>query len=223
MPCDMASLLGEFPISERETFKKEFFELLRVHAGLDRDYAERADVVEDSLPKFEKIMGEFGEKYPGITIKVRTDSRQVILDVLIMTHDSLKEIFTRAARIQGITALGAQAFDAVSIESPAEVEEELNNVKDRLCLSFAGPGTGSAKMLLQKDWKSGKVKVSYDPEDIVSEKSPDYILIAYYALREGIKKDVDLAKKLSSLGFLVRPLDSDLRKSIDAFNPRFTE
>ena len=70
---------------------------------------------------------------------------------------------------------------------------------------------------------NGKVKVSYDPEDIVSEKSPDYILIAYYALREGIKKDVDLAKKLSSLGFLVRPLDSDLRKSIDAFNPRFTE
>ena len=65
------NLLSEFSPSDIAHFKKEFMQMVKVGAEIDRYWQEAQRDLNTFIPKFEKLVELFNKKYKGIKVKTR--------------------------------------------------------------------------------------------------------------------------------------------------------
>ena len=64
-------ILSEFSPADISHFRKDFTQLIRVGAEIDRYYGEAQHDLDILIPKFEKLVEQFNKKYKGIKIKTK--------------------------------------------------------------------------------------------------------------------------------------------------------
>ena len=61
-------ILSEFSSADINHFKKDFFQMIKVGAEIDRYYEDANSDLDTLLPKFEKLTILFNKKYKGLKI-----------------------------------------------------------------------------------------------------------------------------------------------------------
>lgn len=214
MAADIISSLDSGDFNE---FKKDFFELIRVHKGIRHEYSRFTKDVDKYLKEFNGILVLFNKKYPNILLRLRKAGLELRIFV---REKSVKEVFMNAAsKLNGLKGVGSGDFGTVGIGEPDLVSKELDKAKNRLFISYSEHELSSSLFLEQH--KKGIVELHLE-EGIDKERHPGFRLCAYYAVKDGIKK-IDLYERLIAIGFTDMPGLDKVRSFLKKFDPRLEE
>jgi len=207
-------LLSEIKKSEFNKFKKDFFMLLKVAAGIDKEY-EKGTASKEYIKKYKDIIKLFNEKY-SLKLKIDKNPENIRLQV-IFSEKTIKEfIMNVASRISGLVSLGLKNFNEVDF---GQAEGFLEKAKDKVCVTYFTPETGTNNIYFELH---GGVEIFYD-KSIIQENNPQLILCAHYALKEGIKTEEDIYNLAGSFGFMNLVNFKQEKEWLDKFNPFFGE
>jgi len=208
------NILSEIKKSELNKFKKDFLMLLKVAVGIDKEYA-RGTTPNKDIKKYKEIVQLFNEKY---SLKLKIDKTpEYIRLVVVFPEKSIKDFVTNvASRIPGLVSLGINNFNEIEF---AQAEKLLDKAKEKICLTYYSPETGTTNIYFE--FNDG-VEILYD-KSITQEINPQFLLCAYYALKQGIKKDNDVYNVAGSFGFMNIINFKEEKEWLDKFNPYFGE
>jgi len=217
MPPDIINELGSSDLSE---FKKDFIELMRVNSGISSEYSKQSKDIDKKIREFKEIIGLFNKKYSNLELKLKQTPEELKLRIFIK-EKSVKDIFTKvASRLNGLKSIGSSAFDKASIEESDKFSKELDKVKNKIFISYYEQEAGSSAVFLESSNKE-IIELHYG-EGIGNDRSPEFKLCAYYAVKAGFDK-INIHEKIASLGFLEMPFFEKARKFLQRFNPKLGE
>jgi len=217
-----ADLISSLKSSDLKEFKKDFVELMRVNVGINKEYGKMSKYIDKAIPQYKQTINLFNKKYKNIFIKLKKGVEELKVRIFIK-EKSVKDVFTNAAsKFSGLKAIGANTFGAAPIEEIEKFSKELEKLKDKLVISYYEQGAGSSTIFLEYTPKSKMVEINYNQEGIANEKSPEFKLCAYYAVKDGIKK-IDIHERLAGIGFCEVPSLDKARKSFSKFHPMWGE
>lgn len=215
MAKDIISILDS---KDRNEFEKDFTELIRVHFGINKEYSELGKDVDKYINEFKQITNLFNKKYKNLVIRLKQTTEELQLKIFIR-EKSVKDVFINvASKLNGLRAIGASDFGKAKVEEADLFSKELDKVKNKLFISYFEQE--SATVFLEY-YKKGIIELHYS-KDIENERSPEFKLCAYYAVKDGIKK-INIHEKLSALGFTEMPILEKVRNFLKKFNPRIEE
>jgi len=207
MPPDIINELGSSDLSE---FKKDFIELMRVNSGISSEYSKQSKDIDKKIREFKEIIGLFNKKYSNLELKLKQTPEELKLRIFIK-EKSVKDIFTKvASRLNGLK----------SIEESDKFSKELDKVKNKIFISYYEQEAGSSAVFLESSNKE-IIELHYG-EGIGNDRSPEFKLCAYYAVKAGFDK-INIHEKIASLGFLEMPFFEKARKFLQRFNPKLGE
>ena len=202
-----------------KTFRKELLQMLRAAKGMDKYYFEAKQGFHNYLDKFESLVESFNKKYKGIKLKIVKKTEEMELKIFL-DEKSVSDCFANSAsKIVGLQAIGASGFGAAIISDAAAFGSELERAKGSLYITYYNPQTGTTNILLKFDKKEKKVELIYTIEEIQNEPSPEFQLVAYYALSRGYNQKIDLHDEAGALGFSYVPYHAEKAKFHSKFNP----
>ena len=210
----MVDLLESINKSDLAKFKKDFYEVLRVSAGVDREYT-RGIYSNEDLKKYKELIKQFSLKY---SLKLKIDKTLDSIQLKIFFPEKkLDEFFKNAAaRLPGLSHIGINTFNEFPI---AQAEAVMSKVKDKLTLSYYTPESGTNNIYFELN---SEVEIFYD-KAILETQNPEFKICAFYALKEGIKTDIDIYNLASSFGFVEMPSLKKERDWFNKFNEHFGE
>jgi len=215
-------LSGMIP-GDIKVFSRDFSQILRVAAEIDRYYVEWHHDLDKYLPKLGKLVDFFNKKYKHIKLKVlkRIDG----LDVrILLSETTLKNLFNNcASRIVGLKSIGTKNFGAVDVTETERIANEINNIKDKLFLTYYFPEVGIHSVFLSKIKNEKMVELHWDMRDSIIEISPDFKICAYYALKSSYNKKIKLFDEGATFGFTSLLSEKEKRFWFDRLNPRLLE
>ncbi|MAE43313.1 hypothetical protein CMO93_06060 [Candidatus Woesearchaeota archaeon] len=204
-------------------FRKDLLGMLRVGKELDRHYGESNLDVMDDIKKFDSLIKSFNKKYKNLMLRLvkKTDSIEL---KLLLNEKSARDAFENSAsKIIGLQSVGASGFGTAIVSDSEGFSAELGKIKDKLCVTYYNPQTGTSKVFLQYDKKSKKIELVYELEEIEIEPSAEFQIAAYYALNEEYNKKIKLANEAATLGFPFIP-DHNVRSDyFHKFDPDISE
>ena len=107
-------ILSEFSSSDINNFKKDFMQMIKIGAEIDRYYGEAQHDLDTLIPKFEKLAEQFNKKYKGIKIKTKKTIEHFKVALFIKSKD-VKEFFAEtASKISGLKSVGRTNFNHTS-------------------------------------------------------------------------------------------------------------
>src|SRR3989338_71381 len=176
----MADLFAEIPSEDIEGFKQDFIPLIKISSFLDKEISEGHEKAYSALPKFRKYLDEFNRKYKGVFIKFVETNEGFQLRLYIMEEKSVKDVFfNSASKIPGLSAIGSDSLERDSIHNQKEFELELRQITDRIYIRYYG----DASVFLKFDKNQQMVELVHHAESIVRENHPEFVLFAYYSLK----------------------------------------
>lgn len=183
-----------YPPDARE-FRKDFFPLIKAGLTIDEEYGE-ADLdisYEDALPRLEKYIELFNKKYHGIVARLIRKAYTQRLHIYIKDR-SLKDIFLEIVEgFTGLTNYGPGFADKFSISNPKFIDR----ITKDLYLFFDNGTT----LILRWSASQKMVEICFDLKPALEEKTNEFKLCAFYALKEGFEKDIDLQKHIEEISF----------------------
>lgn len=216
-------ILSSYPKSSITIFHKDITQLVRVAEELNRYYGEFHSDLDKDIKKYQEWLKNFNKKYKGITLKVvlnidSTDTK------LLLNEESIFDVFNNAAsRIAGMKSAGVKKAERVDISAGDSFMNEVQRGKKQLFLTYFDPDTGNRTIFLMFDEKEKKVEIKYDPNEIIHQTNPEFILACFYALKDGIDKDINLFDEGATFGFQDVLFERDKAKYYRKFHPRFIE
>ena len=216
MAGDIISGLDTKDLNE---FKKDFIELIRANSGINKEYSSLGKDIDKYLAQFKQIVDLFNKKYKNLIVRLKQTPEELKLRFFIKDN-SVKDVFTKvASRLDGLSSIGTNNFDAATIEQTDKFSKEIDKIKNKIFISYYGKEEGSNNLFLE--YKNKMIELHYGDE-IEDERSPNFKLCAYYAIKGGIK-NINIQEKLSAMGFLERPFLDKFRKFFKKFDPRIEE
>ncbi len=217
------SILSEFNPSDIAHFRKDFTQMVKVGAEIDRYWEEHQNDLDTYLPKFEKLADKFNKKYKGV--KIRTKKMIDLFKVrLFVKSRAIQEFFAEsAAKIPGLKAVGRTNFDQIDVNDTDKFARFLDSMLDKAYLSYIDPESGTSTFIAALDRKEKMIEIISDPAEIINENSAAFKVCSYYALRDGFDKKIEIYGDASTFGFSNLLNEIEKREWFDKFNPRYLE
>ena len=216
-------LLSELSPSDIAHFKKDFLQVIKVGAEIDRYYAEAHRDLDILIPKYEKLAEQFNKKYKGIKIRIRKTIEHFKVRIFVKVGD-IKEFFAgSASRIPGLKAVGKTNFNQVDVSNVERFAQFLDSILDKVYISYLDPESGTSTLAAALDRKEKMVEIICTPSELMSENSAGFRICAYYALKDGFDKKIEVYGDASTFGFFNLLDEIEKREWYDKFNPRFFE
>ena len=214
-------IISEFNSSDIAHFRKDFTQMIKVGAEIDRYYGEAQHDLDILIPKFEKLAEKFNKKYKGIKIKTKKTIENFKVRLFIKARD-IKEFFAdSASRISGLKSVGRTNFNQVDISNVEKFASFLDSILDKIYVSYSDAESGTSTILAALDRKERMVEIIYNPLDLINENSAAFKICAFYALKEGFDKKIEIYGDASTFGFSNLLDEMEKREWYDKFNPRF--
>jgi|SRR3989338_1800664 len=214
-------LLSEFSAIDISNFKKDFYQMMKVGAEIDRYYGEAQTDLDVFIPKFEKLSEQFNRKYKGIKIKPKKgiDSYRVRL---FIKEKNVKDFFANAAsKIPGLRSVGRKNFNQIDVGNTEKFANFLDSIMDRLCLSYIDPESGTSTVAAEYDTREKMVEIIYNTPEILNDNSACLRICVFYALKYGFDKKIEVYGNASTFGFYNILDEIEKREWFDKFNPKF--
>jgi|TARA_B100001971_G_C18074078_1_gene474678 hypothetical protein len=216
-------ILSKISQKDINHFGKDFSQVIRVSAEIDRYYAEWKHDLDKYIPKVEKLIQLFNKKYKNIKLKLSKKIDSVNVRILL-NENTLKNLFNNcASRIAGLKSVGAKNFGAADVAEPEKIANEIEKIKDKLYLTYYFPETGIHSAFLSKNKNEKMVELHWDKKDSIIEISPDFRICSFYALKGGYNKKIKLAEEGSTFGFTSLLSEREKAAYFDKLNPRVLE
>ena len=216
-------ILSEFGSADLSHFKKDFIQMIKVGAEIDRYYGEAQHDLDTLIPKFEKVAERFNKKYKGIKIKTKKMIEHFKVRLLIKVKD-IKEFFAdSASRISGLKSVGRTNFNQVDISDAEKFARFLDSLLDKIYISYVDPESGTSTIAAVFDRNEKMIELIYNPVEIINENSAGFKICSFYALKDGFDKKIEIYGDASTFGFSNLLDEIEKREWYDKFNPRFLE
>lgn len=214
-------ILAEFSSSEISHFKKDFTHLIKVGAEIDRCYAEAQRDLDLLIPKYEKLVDKFNKKYKGLKIKIRKTIDSYKVRVFVKVRD-VKEFFAESAsRILGIKSVGRASFNQVEVSDVEKFAAFLDSLLDKIFIAYSDVESGTSTVHAALDRKEKMIELIYRPLDMMNESSAPFKIAAFYALRQGFDRKIEVYGDASTFGFINLLDEVERREWNDKFNPKY--
>lgn len=216
-------ILSEFNSVDINTFKKDFIQMIKVGAEIDRYYGEAQHDLDNFILKFEKLAEQFNKKYKGVKIKTRKAIDAFKVRILIKTK-GIKDFFAESAlRIPGLKSVGRANFNQVDASDAEKFARFLDSLLDKICISYVDQENGTSTIAAALDSKEKMVEIIYNPVEMMNDNSAGFVVCAFYALKKGFDKKIEIYGDASTFGFYNLLDEIEKREWYDRFNPRFLE
>ena len=216
-------ILSAFSSSDISQFSKDFSQLLKVGSEIDRYYGKSHHDLDAMLPKFEKLIELFNKKYKGIKIKTKKTVEHCKTRLFVKERE-IKQFFAdSASKISGLKAVGRNNFSQVDTSNAEEFARFLDSLLDKIQISYLDPESGTSIVSAALDRNEKMIEILYDTKEITNENSASFKIVAFYALKEGINKKIDIYGESSTFGFSSLLDEVEKREWHDKFNPKFLE
>src|SRR3989338_1994516 len=216
-------ILSEFSSSDVNHFKKDFMQIIKVSAEIDRHYGEAKHDLNTFIPKFERLVLEFNRKYKGVKLRMKKGIDYFTARVFV-NEKSIKELFANSAsRIAGLKSVGISNFNQVGIGDAEKFAVFLDSLLDKVYVSYVDPESGTSTLTAIYDKRQRMVEIIFSPAEMLQENSASFRICAYYALKQGFNKKIEIYGDASTFGFSSLLNELEKREWFDRFNPRFLE
>jgi len=216
-------ILAQFSPSDISHFKKDFIEVIKVGAEIDRYYGEAQHDLDTLIPKYEKLVEKLNKKYKGIKIKTKRTIENYKVRLFVNSKD-VKEFFAESAsKIPGLKSAGRTSHSQVEIADIEKFARLLDSPLDKIYLSYSNPESGTSAIAAIYAMKEKMVELAYAPSELMNENSAGFKICAFYALRDGFDRKIEVYGDASTFGFSNLLDELERREWYDKFNPRFLE
>ena len=216
-------ILSEFNSGDINIFKKDFTQMIKVGAEIDRYYGEAHHDLDILIPKYEKLAEQFSKKYKGLKIKAKKTIEHFQVRIFIKARD-IKEFFAdSASRISGLKSVGRANFNQIEISDAEKFARFLDSLLDKIFISYTGSESGASAVAAALDRSEKMIEIIYSPAEIMNENSAGFKICAFYALKHGFDKKIEIYGNASAFGFSNLLDEIEKREWYDKFNPRFLE
>ena len=216
-------ILSELNSSDIAHFKKDFAQMIKVGAEIDRYYAEAHRDLDIMIPKYEKIAEQFNKKYKGIQIRTRKTIEHFKVRIFANVRD-IKEFFAgSASKIPGLKSVGKTNFNQVDVSNVEKFAQFLDSILDKVYISYLDSETGTSTLAAALDRKEKMTEIICSPSEFMNENSAGFKICVYYALKDGFDKKIEVHGNASTFGFFNLLDEIEKREWHDKFNPRFFE
>src|SRR3989338_1483887 len=125
-------LLAQFSLSDISHFKKDFIQVIRVGAEIDRYYGEAQHDLDIMIPKYEKLAEKFNSKYKGIKIKTKGTIENYKVRLFLNSKD-IKEFFAESAsKTPGLKSAGKTSHNQAEIADIEKFARLLDSPLDKI-------------------------------------------------------------------------------------------
>ena len=216
-------ILSEFSSADINQFKKDFTQMIKVGAEIDRYYGEAHHDLDALIPKFEKLTEQFNKKYKGVKIKTKKTIEHFKVRLFVKSR-SVKDFFAdSASRMPGLKSVGRTNFNQIEISDAEKFSRFLDSLLDKIFISYVDSESGTSTIAAAFDRNEKRVEIIYNPEEIMNENSAGFKISSFYALKESYDKKIDIYGSASTFGFSNLLDEIEKREWYDKFNPRFLE
>ena len=147
------SILSEFNPSDISHFRKDFVQMIKVGAEIDRYWEEHQHDLDTYIPKFEKLVDKFNKKYKGVKIKAKKSIESFKARLFVKSR-AIQEFFAEsAAKIPGLKAVGRANFNQVEVNDTDKFARFLDSMLDKAYLSYMDPESGTSTFIALLDRK----------------------------------------------------------------------
>ena len=136
----------------------------------------------------------------------------------------IKEFFAESAsRISGLKSVGKTNFNQIDVSDAEKFARFLDSISEQIYLSYLNPESGTSTIASVFDRKEKMIELLYEPNEIVNENSTGFKICAFYALKQGYDKKIEIYNDSLTFGFANLLDEVEKREWYDKFNPRFLE
>ena len=216
-------ILSDFSSADINHFKKDFTQMVKVGAEIDRYYGEAQHDLDILIPKFEKVVEKFNKKYKGVKIKTKKTIDSFKVGLFFKVKD-IKEFFAESAsKIPGLKSVGRTNFNQVEVSDAENFARFLDSLLDKIYISYLDSESGTSTVAAIRDSKEKMVELIYNPAELMNENSAGFRICAFYALKNGFDRKIEVYGSASTFGFSSILNEIEKREWYDKFNPRFLE
>ena len=216
-------ILSEFNPPDIAHFKKDFMQMLKVGAEIDRYYGEAQKDLDILIPKYDRLAEQFNKKYKGLKIRTKKAIDRFNVRLFVKEKD-IKDFFAgSASKIPGLKAVGRTGFNQVDISEVEKFARFLDSFLDKIYLSYMNHESGTSTIMAVLDRNQKMVEIVYSPVDLMNENSAGFKICAYYALKDGFDRKIEIYGDASTFGFFNLLDEIEKREWYDKFNPKFLE
>jgi hypothetical protein len=220
----MPDIIDTLNKREITIFYKDLDQVLRVTTGINKDYGRLDKNLDNYMKDYKKLINLFNKKYPNLNLKFKTTLEELKLDILFKTEKNVKDIFINAAsKIIGLKSVGAKNIGTADVADPERFSNEVERIDDKVNISYYDENIGASTILLEFNKKQKKVEIHYNLDTVIEKTSPEFKLIAYYALKDGFKKKIDVFQEGAKFGFLDLLNQEEKKEWVDKFDPHMGE
>lgn len=215
--------LAQFSPSDVSHFRKDFIEVIKLGAEIDRYYGEAQRDLDTMIPKYEKLAEKFNRKYKGIKIKTKRTIENYKVRIFVNSKD-IKEFFAESAsKIPGLKSAGKTSHSQVEVADIEKFARLLDSPLDKIYLSYSDSESGTSAIAAIYVMREKMVELVYAPADIMNENSAGFKICAFYAVKDGFDRKIEVYGDASTFGFSNLLDELERREWYDKFNPRFLE
>ena len=216
-------LLSTFEKKDISDFRKDLLQILRIAKNADKYYVQSNADLDAYFDKFSSLVEAFNKKYKGIKLKMKIKTNEVDLK-MYLSEKSVSNCFANcASKVIGLQAVGSSKFGAAGISDTAAFTNEIERIKEKLYTTYYNPETGHSNVFLHYDSKEKNVEIAYSFDDVSAEQGPEFQIAAFYALREGVNKNIDIQGTGSTLGFSFIPSHAEKAEHFRKFDRHIAE
>lgn len=220
----MPDLSDELDKKEFAEFHKDFSELIRVTIGIDMAFKMLDPTINSYEDEYKKLLRIFMKKYSGLALKHETRNGALKLRIFLKTEKDIKEIFLKAAsKISGIKSVGLNSFDEAQVSDASKVTKVINGIKDKLYITYSDTEYETFALFLIENKIEKKIEIVCDLKTASDKFRPEFKLIAFYALKSGMKKNIEFFSKAAAIGFVRVFTDEERNKWTEDFNPKLND
>ncbi len=217
------NILSEFSSSNVSQFKKDFMQMIKVGAEIDRYYGSAKADLDMMVPKFEKLAEQFNKKYKGLKIRIKKTLDNFKVRIFIKERD-IKEFFANSAsKIAGMKSVGRISFNQIEVSDIEKFASFLDSLLDKVYISYIDLDSGTSSITAILDRKEKMVEIISNPVEMMNDNSASFKICAFYALKDGFDRKIEVYGDASTFGFTNLLSEMERREWFDKFNPKFLE
>jgi len=204
-------------------FRKDLLQMLRIGKEIDRYYGESQSDLDTYFKKFISLIDSFNKKYKNLKLKMIKKTTEINLKIFL-NEKSVRDCFDNASsKIMGLQFIGKSKFGAATASNTDAFSKELENLKNKLYITYYNPQTGTSNVFLQYDKKEKKIELIYELKEIENETSPEFQLAAFYALSQPFNKKINIHDEGATLGFTSMLSHVEKAEYYRKFDPQISE
>ncbi|MBU0758220.1 MAG: hypothetical protein KKF44_09190 [Nanoarchaeota archaeon] len=183
MILELDGFLQNFNVKDMLTFAEDFYLVFKIYEEIEKNYGEMGTFgVQEDLGRFRKMISEWNLKYRDILLEVTTDSIECNLWVYLREKNinEIIPVLRKMKRLHSIKKLKT---------SPLKIEAMFGSVENE----------NENSLILLED--GGRIKIIYLREDMLLPHSPEFRFAAYYAMKDGFDRRINIRKYSSEFSF----------------------